>query len=105
MLPPAANAMLQGMSQGQGQAQQITPNAFQPRGGQAVKSPYDGNLMWLVDSINEYGSAISKNGDKYRALAQDLYKASSIVEKVRNKLNELAAGNTDEAGSVSGSDE
>src|ERR1700727_1812834 len=103
MLPPAANAMLQGIGQGNQQAQQIVPNAFQPRGGQAIKSPYDGNLVFLVDSINEYGSAISKNGDKYRALAQDLYKASSIVEKVRNKLNDLAAGNTDEAGSTSGS--
>jgi hypothetical protein len=103
MLPPAANAMMQGIGQGQQQAQQIMPSAFQPRGGQDIKSPYDGNLIWLVDSINEYGSAISKNGDKYRALAQDLYKASSIVEKVRTKLNDLAAGNTDEAGSVSGS--
>jgi hypothetical protein len=105
MLPQAANAALQGIQQGQQQTQQILPNAFQPRGGQEVKSPYDGNLMWLVDSINEYGSAISKNGDKYRALAQDLYKASSIVEKVRTKLNDIAAGNTSEAGSVSGSGE
>jgi hypothetical protein len=104
MLPPAANAMIQGLGQGNQQAQQITPNAFQPRGGQVIKSPYDGNLVFLVDSINEYGSAISKNGDKYRALAQDLYKASSIVEKVRNKLNDLAAGNTDDTGSTSNSD-
>jgi hypothetical protein len=105
MLPPAANALVQGINQGNQQAQQILPNAFQPRGGQEIKSPYDGSFMWLVDSLNEYGSAISKNGDKYRALAQDLYKASSIVEKVRNKLNDLAAGNTNEAGSVSGSND
>ena len=105
MLPPAANAMLNGVQQGNQQASQMLPNSYQPRGAQEIKSPYDGNLIWLVDMINEYGSAISKNGDKYRALAQDLYKASSICEKVRNKLNELAAGNTSDAGSVGDSGE
>jgi hypothetical protein len=90
MLPPGSQAMVQGMEQGNQQAQSMLPSAQNPMGKAAARSPFEGPINTMKQMALELASGIGQQGDAYRAEAEKFYKFVYELEKINGSLKKLA---------------
>jgi hypothetical protein len=96
MIPPPSQAIMQGLSQGNAQAQSILPSVYQPRGGAQPQNPWQGSLDTVADQLLSLGKSIRSQGEKFREEAEKLYKAAHDITKVNNTLTKFAQEGRDD---------
>lgn len=89
-LTPGANAMIQGMEQGNQQAQSMLPSASNPMGKASARSPFEGPINTMKQMALELASSIGQQGDAYRAEAEKFYKMVYELERTNGQLKKLA---------------
>jgi hypothetical protein len=90
MITPDSQAMMQGMQQGNQQAQSMLPSATNPQGKAAARNPFEGSLTTMKQMALELAAAIGQHGDAYRPEAVKLYKMVAELEKLNVQLKNLA---------------
>jgi hypothetical protein len=90
MLTPDSQAMMQGMTQGNQQAQSMLPSASNPQGKAAGRNPFEGTINTMKQMALEIAAAIGSQGDAYRPEAVKFYKMVAELEKVNVQLKNLA---------------
>lgn len=100
MLPPQSQAMMQGLSQGNTEAQSILPSVYQSKGKAMPQNPFQGRIDFLVAQLLSLGQDINNQSDQFRDKAQICYKCGNELAKMNNDLNKTVKGdNESDAGS------
>ena len=91
MLTPSSQAMLQGMQQGDEQAQSILPSSYQPQGRAAPTNPWEGTLSMIIASVLTVAHGVGQQGDNVAKMEESkLLKISYELGKIRDRLTKLA---------------
>jgi hypothetical protein len=97
MLPPSAMAMMNGLSQGNSEAQSSLPSVYQPQGVSQPVNPFQGTIDQVVDQIMSLGQSINEQGQAYREIGVTFFKCAYELAKANERLNQTAEKGTEKA--------
>jgi hypothetical protein len=91
-LTPQGQAMLQGMQQGNQQAQSIIPSTFQPQGRAQGVNPWKGFLDLICSKLLEISDQVGQQGQAYDDEKVELLKHAYTLAKLNQRLTDIAQG-------------
>jgi hypothetical protein len=94
MLTPQAQAMVQGMQQGNKDAQSILPSAYQPQGRAQPRNRWEGVLNMINTHLLEVAAGVGQQGQQFRDQVEKLYKLAYELKKLNNQLTDIAVEGT-----------
>lgn len=91
MIPPTAAAMLQGMQQGDQQAQSIIPSSYQPQGRAKATNPWEGTIALIIGQLLQISSEVGGQGENTaKEEKAKLMKITYELQRINNSLTKKA---------------